>query len=116
LQIIILARKEFCAERGEDMTRVLIIITAKPGKSHEILAGLKTLGEYVAKKHSQKGEVFMQVHGMAGTFYIINDYKDIASAQALQAKVMADQEYWAMAQKFGDILVGPPTITILQSL
>ncbi len=98
------------------MTRVLIIVTAKPGKSHEVLAGLKTLGEHVAKKYTQKGEVFMQVHGTAGTFYIINDYNDIASAQALQAKVMADQEYWAMAQKFGDLVVCPPTITILQSL
>jgi hypothetical protein len=45
-----------------------------------------------------------------------NDYKDMAGAQALQAKAMADEEYWAMAQKLGDALVGPPTITILQSL
>jgi quinol monooxygenase YgiN len=101
---------------GGDMNRMLIIVTAKPGKSHEVMAGLKTLRDYVAKKHNRKGELFMQIHGDSGTFYVINDYEDMASAEAFRAKIMADEEYWKMGQKFGDSLVGPPTITILQSL
>ena len=101
-------------ERREDMNRVVIVMTAKAGKAREVMAGLKAIGEYIGAKYDRKGDVFMQLHGSAGTIYIMTDYKDLASAQAAQAQVMADDGYWAIAQKFADLLVDPPTITLLQ--
>ena len=99
------------------MIKGLISITAKPGKAQEVIAGVKALGEYVQNKHNFKGETYMQIFGgSAGTVFIIVDYNDAASAQAAQAKVMADKEYWALAQKFADLMIDPPKITFLQQI
>ena len=92
-------------------------MTAKSGKAREAIAAVKALGEYARSKHDLKGEAYMQLFGgTSGTIYVIADYKDVASAQAAQAKFMADEEYWALAQKLAEVLLGPPTITLLQSV
>jgi hypothetical protein len=92
----------------------IISMTAKTGKSREAMAVIKSLSEYVSKKYDQKGEVFMQLYGTAGTLYVINDYRDLASSQALVGKIMADDGYWAIANRLEDLLIAPPTITLLQ--
>ncbi len=98
------------------MNRIVITVTAKPGMTRQALAGLKAVTEYMSSKYDQKDQLFMQIHGTSGTFYIMNDVKDLASAQALQARIMADDAYWDMAQKFSDVLGSPPTITLLQQI
>ena len=94
----------------------IISMTAKTGKAREALAVVKSLSEYVTKKYDQKGDVFMQLYGTAGTLYGITDFKDLASSQAFVAKIMADDGYWAIANKLGDLLIAPPTITMLQPI
>ncbi len=99
------------------MNKMIMVTTAKPGKAQEAIAGVKAIVEYVKSKHDLKGEVYTQIFGgTAGTIYIIGEHKDAASAQAAQAKLMADKEYWALAQKFSDLLINPPTITFLQQV
>jgi hypothetical protein len=104
-------------ERREKMTKGIIAMTAKPGKTQEVIAGVKTLVEYVKSKHNLKGEAYMQIFGgTAGTIVVIAEYNDVASAQAAQAKLMADKEYWAIAQKFAEFIIDPPKMTFLQQI
>jgi hypothetical protein len=96
--------------------KLVIVMTAKTGKSREAMGILKSLSEYVSKKYDQKGEVFLQLYGVAGTLYVISDYSDVASSQAMMAKIMADDGYWAIANKLDEMLTAPPTITLLQPI
>ena len=62
-----------------------------------------------------KSEVYMQaLGGTLGTIYIIGEQNDAASAQAAQAKIMADEGYWALALKLVDVIADPPTMAFLQ--
>ena len=95
--------------------KMILVMTAKSGKTREAIAAAKTGRDYVSSKYGSKGEVYMQVFGgIAGTVYIIADYKDLASAQAVQAQILADEKYWELVQKLADVMVAPPTITLLQ--
>ncbi len=98
------------------MYRVLVVMTAKAGKAREALAAVKGLTEYTKSKHGLKTEVYMQLYGVAGTIYVMGENEDIAAAQAVQAKLMADDGYWALAQKMAEVMIGPPTITLLQPI
>ncbi len=95
--------------------KMILAMTARSGKTREAIAALKAGSDYVGSKYGTKGEVYMQVFGgIAGTFYLIGDYKDIASAQAMQAQFLADEKYWELVGKISDVMVAPPTITVLQ--
>ncbi len=96
--------------------KVLITMAAKSGKGREAMAIVKSLSEYVARKYDQKGDVFMQLYGTVGTLYVISDYKDVASSQAMMAKIMVDDGYWAITNKLDEMLTAPPTITLLQPI
>ncbi len=95
--------------------KMILVMTAKSGKTREAIAAMKAGADYVSSKYGTKGEIYMQVFGgIAGTFYLIGDYKDIATAQAVQAQILADEKYWEFVQKMADVMVAPPTITVLQ--
>jgi len=95
--------------------KMILVMTAKSGKTREAIAAIKAAGDYVSSKYDLKGEVYMQVFGgIAGTIYLIADYKDLSSAQAAQAKLLADEKYWEFVQKLADVMVAPPTIALLQ--
>jgi quinol monooxygenase YgiN len=97
------------------MNKVVFVMRAKSGKVREAIAATKTLVEYIRSKHGLQSEVYLQAFGgTLGTIYLIGEYKDAASAQAAQAKIMADGEYWAIAQKLVEVIVDPPTMTFLQ--
>ncbi len=97
------------------MNKMVIVMTAKGGKAREAIASAKALVDYNRTKHGIKSEVYMQTFGgTLGTIYIIGEQNDAASAQATQAKLMADEGYWALAQKLVDVTVGPPTMAFLQ--
>jgi len=96
------------------MNKVVIVMTAKAGKAREAMAGVKALAEYTKSKHGLKTEVYMQLYGVAGTIYVIGENEHMVAAEAVQAKLMADEGYWALAQKMADLMIGPPTITLLQ--
>ncbi len=98
------------------MNKVVIVMTAKAGKAREAMAGVKALAAYTNDKHGLKTEVYMQLYGVAGTIYVIGENEDMAAAQAVQAKLMSDEGYWALAQKMADLMIGPPTITLLQAI
>ena len=103
--------------RRKDMNKLIMTITAKPGKMPEIIAGAKSIVEYLKSNHGLKGEAYLQIFGgTAGTIYFIGDHDDIGSAQAAQAKLMADKEYWALAQKFSEFVIAPPSIMFLQQI
>jgi hypothetical protein len=96
------------------MYKLVVTATAKNGKTHEAIAFLKGLVEYLNKKYNRKSEAYMQLFGTAGTFYVISEYKDLAGFQEAQAKIMADEGYWALAQKGAELIIDPPTLTLLQ--
>ena len=95
------------------MNKVVIVMTAKNGKVREAIAATKALVEYASSKHDLKSEVYLQLFGPAGTIYVIGEHKDLASAQAAQAKLMADEGYWAIVQKAVEV-IDTPTIALLQ--
>ena len=95
--------------------KMILVMRAKSGKTREALAALKAGREYVSSKYGMEGEAYMQVFGgIAGTFYLIADYQDLASAQAFQAKILADEKYWERVQALADVMIDPPTIALLQ--
>ena len=96
---------------------MILVMTAKSGKTREAIAAMKAGADYVSSKYGPKVETYMQVFGgIAGTFYLIADYRDLASAQAAQAQVLADEKYWELVQKMADVMVAPPTMTLLQQV
>ena len=97
------------------MNKMVIVMKSKSGKIREAIAAAKALVEYNRTKHGLKSEVYMQAFGGSlGTIYIIGEQNDAASAQAAQAKIMADEGYWALAQKLVDVIVESPTVVFLQ--
>jgi quinol monooxygenase YgiN len=96
------------------MNKTVVVMTAKAGKMREAIASVKALVEYAHSKHGLNAEVYMQSYGVAGTLYVIGQSEDMATAQAMQAKLLADEGYWAIAQKMAEVMIGPPTITLLQ--
>jgi hypothetical protein len=98
------------------MNKVVIVMTAKAGKAREAIAAVKALTEYTKSKHGLKTEVYMQLYGVAGTIYVMGENEDMVAAQAVQAKIMADEGYWALAQKMAELLINPPTLALLQPI
>jgi len=99
------------------MNRLVLVMTAKAGKTREAIADLKAITDYASSKLDSKAELYMQVFGgTSGTFYVMADYKDLASAQAALAKYMADNKYMTLAEKLSEALIGPPTVTFLQPI
>lgn len=99
------------------MNKLVVTMTAKASKTREVIAGLKALGDYARAKFDSKGEAYMQVlGGTSGTFYVIVDYKDLASAQEVLAKVYMDEKYMALTEKLSEALIDPPTIAFLQQI
>jgi uncharacterized protein (DUF1330 family) len=97
--------------------KMVLVATAKSGKTREAVSALKSVVGYAGSKYSATAETYMQVFGgVAGTFYIMIEYKDLASAQAAQAQIMADEKYWELVQKMADVMAGPPTIALLQPI
>ena len=97
------------------MYKLVTVGRAKGGKVREAIGGGKALAEYLRSKHDVKVEVFLQQFGPAGNLYMIGEQKDLASLQALQAKIMADDGYWALVQKMSEVM-DPPTMSLLQQV
>jgi len=99
------------------MYKIVLVMTAKAGKTREAIAGLKAIADYAHKKYDRRLEVHMQVFGgTSGTFYGTADYKDLASAQEALARLMADDQYMTLSEKLSEALIGPPTVTLLQPI
>ena len=99
------------------MNKILMVMAAKTGKTREAIAAVKALVEYGRTKHDLKTVAYMQVlGGTTGTIYVIGEEKDAASAQAVTAKLMADEGYWALAQKLAEVITNPPTMSFLQPI
>ena len=98
------------------MNKTVIVANAKAGKTREAIAVVKELGDYVRTKYGLKGEAYIQTFGgTSGTIYMIAEYDDAASYQAIHAKVMADEGYWTLAQKAAEVM-SPPTHAFLQPI
>ena len=98
------------------MNKMITVATAKNGKMREATAAAKAIVEHMNNKFDLKNEVYVQLFGTAGTVYVIGDMKDLAGIQAVQAKIMADEGYWALVQKYADLWDAPPKMTLLQSV
>ena len=97
------------------MNKMVAVGNAKSGKTREAIAALKALVDYARTKHGYKGEAYMQSFGgTLGTIYIISEWNDAASYQALVAKLIADEGYWALLQRVDEVMSGPPTMAFLQ--
>lgn len=97
------------------MYKLVTVGRAKGGQVREAIAGAKEIAGYLHSKHGAKVEVFLQQFGPAGTIYLIGEQADLASIQSLQAKVMADDDYWNLVQKLSQV-IDPPTMSLLQSV
>ncbi len=98
------------------MNKIVTVNTAKNGKMREAIGAAKAIVEYLNSKFDLKNEVYVQLFGTAGTIYTIGEMKDVASIQALQPKIMADEGYWALVQKYADLWEAPPKMVLLQSV
>ena len=97
------------------MNRLVLVMTAKAGKTREAIAGLKAIADYAGGKYGRKAEMYLQIFGgTSGTFYAMADYKDLADAQAAFASMMTDDKYMTLAEKLSEALIAPPTVTLLQ--
>jgi quinol monooxygenase YgiN len=97
------------------MYKVVAVAEAKNGMAREAIAAIKALVDYGKSTYGSNYEVYMQMlGGTAGTIYVIGDYKDLDAYQAAQAKVMADDKYWALVKKAAEFSVAPPTISLLR--
>jgi hypothetical protein len=103
-------------ERRGGMNKIVTVATAKNGKMREAIAAVKAVVEYMNSKFDLKNEAYVQLFGTVGTFYIMGEIKDLASIQAVQAKIMADEGYWALVQRYADVWDAPPKMTLLQSI
>ena len=97
------------------MYKIVAVERAKAGKVREAIAAAKGLAEHLRSKHDVKIEVYLQQFGPTGTIYLIGEVKDLATVQAIQAKMMADDGYWTLTQKAAEVL-DPPTVALLQQL
>jgi hypothetical protein len=87
---------------------------AKGGKVREAIMASKGIAEYIGK-HDIKIDAYIQQFGPSGTIYLMGEQKDLASIQALQARLIADEGYWALLQKAAEVL-DPPTMALLQQV
>jgi hypothetical protein len=98
------------------MNKTITVATAKNGKMREATAAAKAIVEYMNNKFDLQNEVYVQLFGTAGTVYVMGGMKNLAGIQAVQAKIMADEGYWALVQKYADLWDAPPKMTLLQSI
>ena len=97
------------------MYKLMTVGRAKAGKVREAIGALKGLAEYIKSKHNLKTDVHVQLFGPAGTVYLIGEVPDLATFQAIQAKIMADDAYWALVNKAAEV-IDPPTMALLQQV
>jgi hypothetical protein len=101
------------AEKGGCMFKLLSVTRARGGKVREAVGAMKALAEFVKSKHDLRLEVHIQLFGPSGTLYMVGDVPDLATFQTVQAKIMADEAYWALVQKAAEVME-PPTMVLLQ--
>ena len=89
------------------------VARAKGGKVREAVAAVKALAEHLKSKHDFKVEVYLQLFGPAGTIYAIGEFQGLASFEATNSKLMADEAAFALVQK-GAELIDPSTMALLQ--
>jgi hypothetical protein len=107
----------YLRKRSEDMNKMVMVMKAKNGKTREAIVAVKAMVEYVRTKHDLKPVAYMQVlGGTSGTIYVIGEDTDAAGAQAATAKLMADEGYWALAQKLAEVTIDAPTMSFLQPI
>ena len=92
------------------MYKILGVGKSQPGKVREAIAASKGLAEYMNSKHDVKVQVHLQQFGPPGTIYLIGEAKDLASIQAIQGKIMADEGYWTLVQKSVEVMEPPPRL------
>ena len=98
------------------MNRLLTVGTAKNGKMRETILAAKAVVEYLNAKFELKNEVYIQLFGTSGTIYVTGEMKDLAAIQTVQAKIMADEGYWALTEKYAHLWESPLQMTLLQSV
>jgi hypothetical protein len=97
------------------MYKIVAVTRAKPGKLREAIGTSKEMAAHLNSKYDVNLQVHLQQFGPTGTIYSIGEVKDLASIEAIQGKLMADEGYWAIVRKSAEIS-DPPTITLLQQL
>jgi len=96
------------------MNKIVAVANAKAGKTREAIAVLNAMVDHARTTHGHKMEAYMQIlGGTSGTIYLITEYEDAASYQAILAKLMADEGYWALSQRAAEVM-SAPTLAFLQ--
>jgi hypothetical protein len=106
----------FSNERSKKMNKLITVGTARNGKVREATLAAKAIVDYLNGKYDLKNEVFTQLFGTAGTIFVIGEMKDLASIQIVQAKIMTDEAYWALVEKYAHLWEAPLKMTLLQSV
>src|SRR5215831_10287520 len=102
-------------ERRDNIYKIMAVTRAKPGRVREAIGTAKEMAEHMNSNYDVKLQVHLQQFGPSGTLYSIGEVKDLATIQAIQGKLMADEGYWAIVRKSAEI-ADAPTIVLLQQL
>ena len=72
-------------------------------KSGKLLDGIrfaKEIAEYINAKYAPVSvQVYTELFGNVDTIHWYVDYKDLATVESINTKLLADQGYWAIVNK-----------------
>ena len=78
----------------------------KNGKLVNGIMFAKEIAEYLNSKYAPLSvQVFAEQFGNLGTIYWYLDYKDLATLESVTSKLIADQEYLAIALKGMELFI-----------
>jgi len=76
------------------------------GNVPEAVRWAKEIADYVSGKHSPvKVHVYTGMFGDLNTIFWEIEHKDLASIEALSAKLVSDQGYWAVVEKAAGLFI-----------
>ena len=91
---------------------------AKNGKFLEAIHASKKIAAHINAKYPEVSfQVFTERFGNFGTICLQADYKDLATLESINARILADQEYWAHLKEVADLVIeGSAHETLLSSV
>ena len=88
------------------MVRFQRTARAKGGKFPEAMQFAKEVAGYLNDKYAPVTiQVYSELFGDVNTIYWYADYKDLATIEGINARLLADQGYWAILNKAADLFI-----------
>ena len=100
------------------MFRFHRIARAKPNKFPDAVRWAKEVAEHINTKYAPISvQAYAELFGDVNTIHWYADYEDLATIERANAQLLADQGYWTLLNKAGDLFIeGSSHDTLIQSL